>query len=101
MALPCYASSVSLNIEIIIVTLSDSELQGLSQGKHCLSCVVHGDCLIDIASKTNSSDLLMAKENHLFLPVLCSLCLPIPPPNNAGSKNGGIQLLTGNHIEMK
>lgn len=52
--------------------------------------MVHSDCLIDIASKANSSEFIMAKGNEHFLSVLCYLGLPISPPNNAGSKHCGI-----------
>lgn len=63
--------------------------------------MVHSDCLTDIASKTNSSEFIMAKGNEHFLSVLCSSGLPVSPPNNAGSKHYGISASDRQCIEME
>lgn len=78
-----------------------SALGGLDQVKHCPQCVAHSDCLIHVACKTNSSELIMAKGNQQFLPVLCFSCLPTSLPDNADNKNCGIQLQMDNYIEME
>lgn len=88
-------------MEIIIVAISGSNLRGLSQVKHFPQCAGLSDCILDIAFKTNCSELWRPKEINNSFQYRILHAHPFLPTLMLTTKITRFQLLTGNYFEME